>query len=148
MQISNQKVVIISYLTYKHSRLKYLSKGYVETLPLALGLVSNFCTMQLQAVSSATPESFTSFSFTAMQISYLANKTSSSSKAWCNQIYIYILQTSLVYFNINEWFFVRILFVAYVQLIMSEQYIINKNSAFINGKNILVEQTYYPQTTR
>lgn len=51
-------------------------------LPLALGLVKSFCTILSYAISSATPESLTSFSLTAIQILCLANRSSSSSNAY------------------------------------------------------------------
>lgn len=54
-------------------------------LPLARGFVSNFWTMLSYAISSATPESFTNFSLTAIQISCFAKRSSNSSNACtCN----------------------------------------------------------------
>lgn len=50
--------------------------------PLARRFVSNFCTMLSYAVSSATPESLTSFSLMAMHMSFFASRSSSSSKAF------------------------------------------------------------------
>lgn len=50
-------------------------------LPLARGFVRSFSTMLSYAISSATPESLTSFSLTAIQILFFANKSSSSSYA-------------------------------------------------------------------
>lgn len=58
---------------------------HVLNLPLALGFVNNFRTMLSYADSSATPESFTSFSFTAMQMLCSASRSSSSSNACTNK---------------------------------------------------------------
>lgn len=58
--------------------------AYKTHSPRALGLVNNFRTMLSYAVSSATPESFTSFSLIAMHISCFPNNSSSSSNA-CNK---------------------------------------------------------------
>lgn len=57
------------------------SNNNKKHLPLARGFVSSFSTMLSYAISSATPESLTSFSLTAIQILFFANKSSSSSYA-------------------------------------------------------------------
>lgn len=49
-------------LFYKQEYIFFLN------LPRARGLVSNFCTILSYAISSATPESLTSFSLTAIQM--------------------------------------------------------------------------------
>lgn len=52
-------------------------------LPRARGFVSSFCTILSYAISSATPESLTSFSLMAIQMLWRASNSSSSSNA-CN----------------------------------------------------------------